>query len=197
MNPPSKTAAGPPILVDAGRFRGRSVRPADASQEIADWFADPDRIGPLNLPPRVLSLPDLRRFFDSFDNRTRILVALIDRKAERLTGFYHAEVQPLHRLSRISFLNGPNDLLARRSMAALGRPLLALQFQRLGIEKIVAQVLTTNEVLCQHLERLGFRREGLLRAQVRGPGGERRDQVLLGLLQGELRPFGTDQNRNV
>lgn len=182
---------GPPVLIDTPRFRARSVRASDASQEIADWFADPVRVGPLNLPPRVLSLADLRRFFDSFDNRSRFLVALIDKAADsgpdRITGFYHAEFHGPHRTSRISFLNGPNDATARRAMAVLGLPLLKLQFTRYGIEKIVAQVLTTNDVLCRHLDRIGFQREGYLRAQVRAPDGTRRDQVLFGLLPSDLR----------
>jgi RimJ/RimL family protein N-acetyltransferase len=177
---------GPPVLIDSPRFRARSVRATDASQDIADWFADPARVGPLNLPPRQLTLPDLRRFFDSFDNRSRFLVALIDKADDRITGFYHAEFHGAHRTSRISFLNGPNDTTARRAMAALGVPLLKLQFTRYGIEKIVAQVLTTNEVLCRHLDRIGFQREGYLRAQVRAPDGTRRDQVLFGLLPSDL-----------
>jgi RimJ/RimL family protein N-acetyltransferase len=178
--------SGPPILIDAGRFRARSVRAADATQAIADWFADPDRVGPLNLPPRVLSLADLRRLFDSFDNRTRFLVALIDRKAERVTGFVHVEFSPLHRVSRVAFLNGPNDLTARRALVAISRPFLADQFRRLGAEKIVSQILLDNLAMCGFLDQLGFQREGLLRAQVRKPGGGRLDQVFFGLLPGEL-----------
>jgi RimJ/RimL family protein N-acetyltransferase len=178
---------GPPVLIDTPRFRGRSVRPSDATQDIADWFADPARVGPLNMPPRRLTLPDLRRFFAGFDNRSRFLVALIDKADDRLCGFYHAEFHAQHRVSRISFLNGPNGAQARRAMIALGHPLLELQFRRFGMEKIVAQVLTTNLPVCRHLDRLGFQREGYLRAQVRAPGGAGRlDQVLFGLLPGDL-----------
>lgn len=177
---------GPPVLVDTSRYRARSVRSGDAKQEIADWFADPARVGPLNLSPRTLSLPELRRFFDSFDNRARFLVALIDKADDRITGFFHAEFHGLHRTSRIAFLNGPNDVASRRAMAALGWPLLKLQFQRYGIEKIMAQVLASNGVLCRHLDRIGFQREGYLRAQVRAPGGGRLDQVLFGLLPDDL-----------
>jgi RimJ/RimL family protein N-acetyltransferase len=176
----------PPVLIDTPRFRARSVRATDARQDIADWFADPARVGPLNLTPRQLSLPDLRRFFDSFDNRSRFLVALIDKGTERITGFCHAEFHGPHRTSRISFLNGPNDAASRRAMVALAVPLLKLQFARYGIEKTVAQVLTDNTSLCRHLDRIGFQREGFLRAQVRAPDGTRRDQVLFGLLPADL-----------
>jgi RimJ/RimL family protein N-acetyltransferase len=181
------TAAAPPVLINAAGFRARSVRASDATQEIADWFADPQRVAPLNLIPRTLPLPELRRLFDSFDNRTRFLVALIDKADDRICGFYHAEFNAQHRLSRISFMNGPNDATARRAMIALGHPLLEVQFRRYGIEKIAAQVLTTNTPICRHLDRLGFQREGFLRAQVRGPGGVRLDQVLFGLLPTDLR----------
>lgn len=181
---------GPPVLVDTPRYRARSVRAGDAKQDIADWFADPARVGPLNLPPRTLTLPDLRRFFDSFDNRGRFLVALIDRADGRITGFFHAEFHGVHRTSRIAFLNGPNDANSRRAMATLGKPLLKLQFQRYGIEKIMAQVLASNEVLCRHLDRIGFQREGYLRAQVRSPNGGRLDQVLFGLLPDDLERRG-------
>ncbi len=177
---------GPPILIDTPRFRARSVRASDATQAIADWFADPGRVGPLNLPPRVLSLPDLRRFFDSIDNRSRFLVALIDRKADRITGFAHVEFSALHRVSRVAFLNGPNDVASRRALIVISRPFLADQFRRLGAEKIVSQILSDNTAMCGLLDRLGFRREGLLRAQVRSPGGGRLDQVFFGLLPDEL-----------
>ncbi len=185
---PEKTITpGPPVLVESGRYRARSVRATDASQEIADWFADADRVGPLNMPPRKLSVQDLRRFFASFDNRRRFLVALIDKADDRLTGFFHAEFNALHRTSIISFLNGPNTLAARRAMAALGRPLIKVQFVRYGIEKIGAQVPVANVALCTHLDRLGFQREGYLRSQVRAPGGTTRlDQVLFGLLPQDL-----------
>lgn len=48
LKPASKPLPpGPPVLIDTPRFRARSVRAADASQAIADWFADPARVGPL------------------------------------------------------------------------------------------------------------------------------------------------------
>ncbi|WP_309664410.1 GNAT family protein [Tabrizicola sp.] len=184
----ANAASGPPVLIDTPRFRGRSARPSDATQDIADWFSDPDRVGPLNMPPRKLAVPDLRRFLAGFDNRSRFLVALIDKQDDRLCGFYHAEFNALHRISRISFLNGPNGPQARKAMIALGYPLLDLQFRRFGMEKIVAQVLAGNLPVCRHLDRLGFQREGYLRGQVRAPGGAGRlDQVLFGLLPGDLR----------
>jgi RimJ/RimL family protein N-acetyltransferase len=184
--------SAPPVLVDTPRFRGRGVRPTDATAEIAGWFADPARVGPLNLPPRQLTIPELRRFLDTFYNRSRFLIALIEKDSDRLCGFLHAEFSPLHRLSRISFLSGATDTVARRAVLALSPPLIATQFNRYGIEKIVAQVLTTNTPICALLHRLGFRREGYLNGQVRSPDGSGRlDQVLFGLLASDWRAART------
>lgn len=173
-------------MVNATRYRARSVRASDASQEIANWFADADRVAPLNLQPRQLDLSDLRRFFTSFDDRSRFLLALIDKQSDRICGFVHAEILALHRISRISFLNGPNDQTARRALVSLAPLLLDLQFRRYGVEKVSAHVLAQNVTLCRYLDRLGFVREGYLRAQVRAPGGARLDQVLFGLLPADL-----------
>jgi RimJ/RimL family protein N-acetyltransferase len=177
----------PPILIDTPRFRARSVRPTDASQSIADWFADPARVGPLNLPPRRLTLPELRSFFAGFDNRSRMLAVLIDRRTERITGLVHVEISLLHRHARVAFLNGPNDIAARRALVAISQPFLADLFRRAGAEKLASYILTDNTAMCGLLDRLGFRREGLLRSQVRTPSGTRLDQIVFGLLPGELR----------
>ncbi len=186
---------GPPVLIDLPRFRARSVRASDASQEIADWFADAERVAPLNMAPRRLSVPDLRRFFASFDNRTRYLVALLAKPDEAPCGFFHSEIDPTHRVSRISYLNGPNHVSARRAMACLGLPLLRLQFRRTIVEKVVAQVAQSNVAIATHIERIGFKREGLLRAQVRSWTGEGRiDQIFYGLLPDDL---PSAQNRKV
>jgi RimJ/RimL family protein N-acetyltransferase len=103
-------------------------------------------------------------------------------------------------VSRVAFLNGPNEFAARRALVAIAAPFLADQFRRCGAEKITSQILTDNGPMLAFLDRLGFRREGVLRAQVRGSDGARRDQVYFGLLPGELRapyPSAGRQNRSV
>lgn len=63
---------------------------------------------------------------------------------------------------------------------------LGFAFGTLGLERIEADVDPRNAPSCRLLERLGFQREGLLRARWR-VAGEVSDSVIYGLLRGELR----------
>jgi [ribosomal protein S5]-alanine N-acetyltransferase len=65
--------------------------------------------------------------------------------------------------------------------------LLDFAFGRLGLRRLEADVDPRNEASLVLLERLGFRREGVLRERW-NVGGELQDAVLLGLLAREYRP---------
>jgi RimJ/RimL family protein N-acetyltransferase len=71
----------------------------------------------------------------------------------------------------------------REAIAAL----LDLAFGRLGLNRIEADVDPRNERSLAVLERLGFRREGLLRER-HIVAGEIQDSVMLGLLARQWRP---------
>jgi len=62
---------------------------------------------------------------------------------------------------------------------------LAYGFGELALERVEADVDPRNAASCRLLERLGFQREGLLRARWR-VAGEVTDSVIFGLLRGEL-----------
>jgi RimJ/RimL family protein N-acetyltransferase len=59
-------------------------------------------------------------------------------------------------------------------------------FEELGIERLELLVQTDNEASLALAERVGFRREGVLRSY-RSLRGRRVDMVVLGMLRGELR----------
>ena len=63
---------------------------------------------------------------------------------------------------------------------------LGFAFDTLGLERIEADVDPRNAPSCRLLERLGFQREGLLRARWR-VAGEVSDSAIYGILRGELR----------
>ena len=63
--------------------------------------------------------------------------------------------------------------------------MLALAFRRLGLLRATALASPRNERSLAALERLGFRREGLLRGW-HVHGGEQRDVVILGLMHDEF-----------
>jgi [ribosomal protein S5]-alanine N-acetyltransferase len=64
------------------------------------------------------------------------------------------------------------------------RAMIDLGFRDLGLARIFAQVLTGNDPSCHVLTKLGFRREGELRAHLK-KAGKLRDVIVFGLLRDE------------
>jgi RimJ/RimL family protein N-acetyltransferase len=69
-------------------------------------------------------------------------------------------------------------------MTEAAAAVIVLAFE-LGFERVAAYCDVRNERSIRFAERLGMRREGVLRAHARDPQGECCDQVVLGLLRGD------------
>lgn len=187
MAGPNPKVSGPPVFLRAGNYFARSARVSDASTELASWFRDTDRVAPLNMPARDLSVPELRRFIETFDNRRAGLILLFAEKDKVPCGLFHSEVNRTHRVARVAYMSGGATATHRRAFPQLAPKLLQIQFQRYGVEKVIAHVSCANALIARHLERIGFKREGTLRSQVRAPNSDvRLDQWIYGLLPEEL-----------
>lgn len=91
---------------------------------------------------------------------------------------------PMHRAELGYSLR--RELQGRGLATEAVRMALGFAFGRLGLERIEADVDPRNLASCRLLERLGFRREGLLRNRWR-VGGEFADSVIFGLLRDDYR----------
>jgi RimJ/RimL family protein N-acetyltransferase len=92
-------------------------------------------------------------------------------------------IERAHRRAEIGFALGSRWWRRGLGLAAVGC-LLRHAFGDLGLERLEADVDPRNAGSLALLGRLGFRREGLLRARFR-VGGEIQDSVILGLLHEE------------
>src|SRR6056297_1996939 len=181
-------AMGRPVNLRVGRYLARSARITDATDTLARWFADPERMQPLNMAPRDLTKGELKAFISSFDNRTAFLILLFGENKRLPCGIVHSEVNMTHRVARISFLSGGRDFGSRRALPTIAPTLLKVQFEKYHVEKVTAHVHTSNRTIARQLEKLGFSLEGTLRSQVRDfVGNSRSDQWLFGLMPHELR----------
>jgi RimJ/RimL family protein N-acetyltransferase len=78
------------------------------------------------------------------------------------------------------------DRAGRGLTTEAARALLAWGFRHLDLHRVTAYTDAANAASARVLDKCGFRREGLVRQRTRAPGGWR-DDVLHGLLRGELR----------
>jgi ribosomal-protein-alanine N-acetyltransferase len=185
MRPPAQTA-GAPIDIATARYRLRSLAPADASARFLAWIADPNVMGPLNMPARNLTQPEILAYITGFDRKRRHLLGLFDKTSAAHIGIVIIEISEQHRLAKIAYLIGDKAYRGNGAMRECLTAVIAHVFNRLGIEKITAHVEIVNTASINVLEALGLRREGTMRGEIRSfRDGARLDQYFYGLLKSD------------
>jgi [ribosomal protein S5]-alanine N-acetyltransferase len=163
------TAADVPALYEI--FRDR---------EVTRYWSWPAYTHPAQAAALLAEIDEL------FAERVLFQWGIARREDDRVVGTVTLfQIEPANRRGEIGFALGRAAWgrgLMRESLAAL----LDLAFGRLGLNRIEADVDPRNERSLAVLERLGFRREGLLRER-HIVAGEIQDSVMLGLLAREWR----------
>jgi len=128
----------------------------------------------------------LREIGDLFRRRSLFQWGIARRDDDRLVGTATLfRLDPVHRRCEIGFALG-RDAWGRGLMTEALTTLFDFAFDSLALRRLEADVDPRNEPCLRLLERLGFRREGLLRERYY-VGGEIQDSVLLGLLAAQWR----------
>jgi len=186
---PPRPDGGRAISLETKRFKLRSLRARDASERYLSWIADAEIMTPLNMPARNLSLEDLKGHIAAFDNRTRYLLGMFDRKTGAHFGVYIVDVSLPQRLARIQYMIGDREF---RGIGALRETAIALVghlFEKRAVEKIAAQVSVDNAPSIAALKAIGFRIEGEMRGEIRSfQDGTRIDQYFFAALHDEWQP---------
>lgn len=114
-----------------------------------------------------------------------IHVAICLKETDELIGFLHiAMIEPPHRRCRIGLVIGEKHLWGRGYGAEALRRAVDYCFEELSMNRIGAEVYATNPRSVRMLERVGFKREGVLRESVlKGDGFV--DEYAYGLLRRE------------
>ena len=177
------------VDLETDRFRVRTLERTDASEPYLSWIGDAKVMGPLNMPPRQLSLAELDAYIAGFDSKHRHLIGMFDRKTGQHFGIFVIDVNHTHRAARLSFLIGEANYQGIGAFQECATALVSHLFSSIGLEKLLAQVITSNKESAMALETLGFEREGLMRGEVlHYKGEERLDQYFYGLLKADWKP---------
>ena len=177
-----------PIELRTRRFELRTLKPADACESWVAWAKDPEVMGPLNQPVRVMSVPELASYIGGFDNVNRCLIGLFDRVGEALIGFFMIELDHGHRLATFNVVIGDKSWWGKGAVNEARAALLDHFFEHRGIEKACGAPLARNFPAIFNYKAQGWRHEGTLRAhRVSLIDGKRADQVQFGLLRSEWR----------
>ena len=165
------------------RFTIRSLRAGDAMGVFADWIADAELMGALNMPPRRFAVAELQSFILAHVDHSRYLTGIFTREGGALIGVLMIEITHAHQLAKVSGFLGDRSWWGKSVLEEAGRALFGEFFGKRGMAKATAQVWEKNYAISIPLRRLGFRVEGLLKDEIRiFDGSGRRSQFILGLL---------------
>lgn len=140
------------------------------AEQLQDWF-----VRLLNNPPVDLV-------------RKGIVVTAPQHPEGHLVGFVDLrEVNPLEKRARLRIAIGDETHRGQGVGYAAGLQMLEHGFTELGLERITAEVHSSNGRMLSLLEKLGFKREGVLR-QHETRQGIKEDVHLFGMLREEFEP---------
>jgi RimJ/RimL family protein N-acetyltransferase len=166
----------------------RRIRPGDVP-DLFTVFSDPEVMRYWDGVP-MTAIEDASAYLahidDSFRARTLFQWAIAEQATDRLLGTCTLlHLSTTHRRAELGFALGQAHWGQGVATEAV-RALIAFAFRDLDLHRLEADADPRNDRSLRLLEKLGFRREGLLRERYH-VASELQDAVLLGLLRSEWR----------
>ncbi len=164
----------------------RPLEKTDLNEQYLAWLNDPEVTRYLGTGVFPTTRQDLEQFFESVTgSRSQVILAIVDKKSDRHIG---------------NVMLGPNDWVNRRAVFGIligekkfwGRvigqevPHLAVEyaFLRLNLNRVGLGVFAEHTAGVRCYEKIGFRKEGLMRQDL-FRNGEYHDRLWVGLLRSE------------
>jgi len=133
------------------------------------------------------SATQLRSYIEECNVSEQFLLGIFIDGGERHVGNIKLHrIDQQNQTAEIGILVGENDIRGKGIGAEALHLLVAHAFNRLNLNKITAGVIEGNEASCRMFEKVGFKREGLLRGQFY-LDGVFRGCLLYGLLRSEYK----------
>lgn len=163
------------------------IAPVGSDDDLARlgaWLAEPRIARGLNIKPRQLSAADVRRYVESFDGRTGVIVGI--RAGGRLAGISTFDLNLRHRTAQWSLVVGDPAWRGKAALLEMGILSFDWAFGEAGLDKVSCRIAGNKFFLKRLLEEVGIVREGHFRADiVMADGSGRRDEFAYGLLRSE------------
>jgi RimJ/RimL family protein N-acetyltransferase len=173
------------IKIIGDKIRLRPLKKEDLSNRVR-WFNDPDINKTLFLEEN-LQLDKTLEWFDRVkndDSRMDFAIDSMDGEPIGVAGL--ANINRTHRTAECYCIIGQRKFWGKGIGTEAHRIMFEWAFDKLGIEKIWADINPENIAILKVVERLGFKSEGLLRKD-RIIGGRRVDVLRIGLLREEFK----------
>jgi RimJ/RimL family protein N-acetyltransferase len=160
------------VNIDCGQYVLRTIVPADATERWARWMEDAEASEMLNVPRKAMTMDELVAYIRSFDQRTKILIGIFEKKSGLLLGFLRNDVNFETRQFLVAMIIGEPDYRHSGVTMAVTVPFRDYFFGELGMEAMLATALAHNKPIIQYLYATGWTLDRTVPNAVKANTGE-------------------------
>jgi len=181
--PPAKRPPGPSIRLETENYVVRSIEHADVNEDYRDWTHDQEIMAGVNSSPTEMTIEDMHKYVDRFDNRNSFHFGIFDKNAgNKMIGFFVIYRDRRHNLAQTNVVIGNKDYWGKAAVLETRSAVLDFLFDVVKVGKIWGNPMVRNIRSVFNYKAQGFVAEGVLRRHRIDPDGKRVDQVMFGLL---------------
>lgn len=181
--PAAKRPPGPPIRLETENYIVRSIEHGDVNEDYRDWTHDQEIMAGVNSSPTEMTIEDMHKYVDRFDNRNSFHFGIFDKNAgNKMIGFYVIYRDRRHNLAQTNVVIGNKDYWGKAVVLETRSAVLDFLFDTVKVGKIWGNPMVRNIRSVFNYKAQGFVAEGVLRRHRIDPDGKRVDQVMFGLL---------------
>ena len=180
---PAKRPPSPPIRLETANYIVRSIEHGDVNEDYRDWTHDQEIMAGVNSAPTQMTIEDMHKYVDRFDNRNSFHFGIFDKNAgNKMIGFYVIYRDRRHNLAQTNVVIGNKDYWGKAAVLETRSAVLDFLFDVVKVGKIWGNPMVRNIRSVFNYKAQGFVAEGVLRRHRIDPDGKRVDQVMFGLL---------------
>lgn len=154
------------------------------SERLFEWINDRALVL-LNSPYRPVGASHHSKWFDAIQEREDVAIFAIREKGGRLVGVCQLlNRNPVHQTAELQIRIGAPADRGRGFGTAAVKSLLHFAFHDWNLRRVQLYVIEGNEAALRTYEKVGFKREGVLRQAVH-IDGRHRDLIVMGVLRDE------------
>jgi RimJ/RimL family protein N-acetyltransferase len=173
MKPVSaKKAAKKQVRLETARFVVRNARREDASEQWGQWMADAEASQMLNAPPKALSKAEVEAYIEMFDQRTHLLLVIVQKAAEKVLGCFRIDIDEKLGRFLVSMIVGEPGYRHKGIMNELTVPFRDYFFDTLGLKTMLGMVLSHNEPVMRYLNKTGLNLDKTIERHVKSRTGD-------------------------
>jgi RimJ/RimL family protein N-acetyltransferase len=156
MTPQAANISKKTVDIDCGNYVLRTLTVDDASERWASWMSDAKNLRLLNSTPKAMTRDDVAAYIKLFDQRSHLLIGIFEKQNGLLVGFFRLDID--HRLKRcLMFLLIGEQRYRHWSVTdELRGPFQDYIFDILGLNAILATVLTSNRAMVRYMLKSGW-----------------------------------------